>query len=307
MKAPSKAQDTRDPMFAEGTLGAFLVAGQSGWPTTFHAHIDDARIGVACSRVRIECQHCSCRNESAANRDLDKVRIALDISVERGGEEHLLHVEELFPSHILQVLHAPMDELAGARVRRTIADTLLDLDGENPVENLVTNFIAPMRLYEPLLNALVSPPERDSLATWLDAELPTLLFEEQGEIELEVGTQRVRLHISELAFKTGLRAQGEVKLIAKIDLHCNETGEQRGAWKSRATLMKPTTTWHTLPAPSASSKKRIEDLAREWRALLQENIAKRVEEGRTPIMLSDVAPELPLLHRLQEVLGHEAA
>lgn len=307
MKAPSTAQDTRDPMFAEGTLGAFLVAGQSGWPTTFQAKLDDAIIGVASSRIRLECQRCSCRNPNASNRDIDKVRIALDMRVERDNEEHLLHVEELFPAHILQVLHAPMDEHAGARVRRIITDTLLELDEESPVENLITNFIAPMRLYEPLLNALVPPPERDSLAFWLDEELPMLLFEDKEELHLEVGSQHVCIQISELLFKTGLRAQGEVKLIAKIDLHCNETGEQRGQWKSRATLMKPTQTWHSLPAPSATSKKRIEDLAAEWRDLLRANITRRVEAGQTPIMLSDVAPELPLLHKLQKILDNEAA
>ena len=67
----------------------------------------------------------------------------------------------LYPSHIMDVLEMPLDADAPERVRQTIEATLRDLDPKAPVKNLVENCIAPMRLYEPLLNALVTPASQE--------------------------------------------------------------------------------------------------------------------------------------------------
>ena len=289
--------------FRAGTLGAFLESGKSGWPSGYEARLDGAVISIASSALCFECQKCSCRI-AGAQKDVNKIRIIIDLKVERDGEEHILHVEELFPAHIMEVLEMTMDEDAPARVRRTIVDTLLKLHADLPIDNLLANCIAPMRLYEPLLNALLSPPTHDSMAQWLGQELPTLLFGD--DFAVEIGAHRVRLLGHKVALKEGFRERGEVKLTAEVAVECQDTEGMSGQWKSRATLFKPTTTLDELPAPDASSQERIHKMARRWREHLTANITRRIQEGRIPIMLSDVAPELPLLSEISETGPHAA-
>lgn len=299
MKQLANDQMVEPLEFAPGTLGAFLISGQTGWPTEYSTQLDGAVVGVNKSWIKSEHQCCS---RTTGERPAVKyVRIALELSVFRDGELQCLRVEEMFPGHIMDVLDSPLDEHAAARVRRSIVDTLVALDAEEPVENLLGNCIAPMRLYEPLLNALVQPPARDSLAEWVDQNMSGLLCNEDGElIEVEAHGCLVKVRAKELAINSGLRAQGEIKLVGHVEVVCPQTGQRRGEWKSRAVLMRPSMKLHNLPAPDEATFTMIQDLANSWRDDFVKNLTNKLSDGPRRFALADVVPELQLVEKIGE-------
>ncbi len=287
------SEQTTQPDFKEGTLGAFLLQGHSGWPHIYGAQLDGAFINVASSELRFECQHCT---KQSANSEVSYVRVCLDLMVERDGERHIRHVEELFPSFIMEVLSTPLDDDAAARVRRTISETLWALDEDSPVDNLLDNVIAPMRLYEPLLNALIAPPDENSLAAWLGQHLEHMICDDAQEktlAEVTVNGCHVRVRAREIAIQHNLRASGEVKVVGEVEVCCAQTGAKQGGWKSRASLMKPSMASRSLPTPQNLSKVQLDDITASWREELKQNISERLEHGKPgKIKLSEVLPEL---------------
>lgn len=294
--------------FAPGTVGDFLVRGkEQGWPETFGATLGDATVNVARSEVRFECQQCCdpTRRTSASSpvesgdataRAVSYVRIALDLVVEREGVQHMRHVEEMFPCFILNVLHMELDSEAARRVSETIEETLRALDASQPVSNLLHNMIAPMRLYEPLLNALLAPPQKDSLAAWLDEHIREMLCTCDGDtlVDITVNDCRVKLKARDVAIQNNLRASGEVKLHGEVEVCCARTGEKKGEWKSKAVLMKPSLLARSLPSPDASCKERLSLLTDSWRKRLEENLSEQLSGGPRRFRLSEVIPELAL-------------
>ncbi|MEM1349926.1 MAG: hypothetical protein AAGI01_15305, partial [Myxococcota bacterium] len=225
------------------------------------------------------------------------VRVALDVGVRYEGAEHTRHVEELFPGHVLDVLGTRLDEQAPARVRQVIRETLLKLDAEHPVENLLDNCIAPMRLYEPLLNSLLTPNPDGTMAQWMGEHLSGLLCDPEGTL---VGVNfdhfEVQVCALDVSVQNDLRASGEVKLVGDVRLKDRRTGQTRGKWKSRVTLMKPSLQWRELPAPSPQAREQLHEAVEAWRSELARNLVERLKRGAGPIMLRDVLPH----HSLDE-------
>ena len=288
------------PDFGPNTLGALLATGERGWPEAFSAEVDGARIGVASSSVRFERQSCL---HGAQGSTLSYVRVALDLVVEQGGERQIRHVEELFPCFVIEVLNGALDERAAERVRQAIASTLRELKGPNPVERFLACPISPMRLYEPILNALVAPPEGDSLAAWLGQHLQGVLCGEEDDTLVEVTVHGccVKVRAREVAMQHNLRASGELKLVGEVEVCCAETGAKRGAWKSRAVLMKPSLQARSLPQPS--SPQRYASLSDCWRRRLEENLTARLSQCVGRFRLSEVLPELAIDERDEVALS----
>lgn len=296
------SDQTTQPDFKEGTLGAFLVQGLSGWPQTFGAHLDGAFINVASSEIRFECQQCCTPRESSedSTHEVSYVRVSIDLLIDRDGERHIRHVEELFPCFIMEVLNVALDEDAAARVRRTITETLWALDEDEPVDNLLHNMIAPMRLYEPLLNALIAPPDQDSLAAWIGQHIEGMLCTDAQNktlAEVIVNGCRVRIRAREVAMQHNLRASGEVKLVGEVEVSCAHTGTKQSEWKSRAVLMKPSLIARSLPTPDLSCKERFDMLTSTWRERVEQNLSAHLATGNTRrFKLSEILPELALCH-----------
>lgn len=304
-KTTSLQPDALPPDFAPGTVGDFLVRGkEQGWPAQFGAQLGDATINVGRSEVRFECQQCcdpasqanvSGQGEPMTSRGVSYVRISLDLMVECEGVQHVRHVEEMFPCFILNVLHMELDVDAAQRVSDTIAQTLRELDASAPVSNLLNNMIAPMRLYEPLLNALLAPPQKDSLAAWLDEHIQEMLCPcDDTLVDITVNDCRIKLKARDVAIQNNLRASGEVKLHGQVEVCCARTGEKKGEWKSKAVLMKPSLLARTLPSPDDSCKERLSMLTDSWRRRLEENLCEQLSGGPRRFRLSEVMPELPL-------------
>lgn len=270
---------------------------EEGWPREFGTHLDGAYVGVARSELRFECQRCRTNAvlDATAGSDVSYVRVCLDLLVEQDGTQHIRHVEELFPCFIMEVLHMQLDEHVAARVRRTIMETLVSLNEEEPVENLLQNMIAPMRLYEPLLNALLAPPEQDSMAAWLDTHIKDFLCTQDDTLaEVTINGCHVRLKASDVAIQNNLRASGEVKVLGHVEVCCAQTGQKKGEWKSRAVLMPPSLRTRELPEPDESCQQRFQALTDVWRKRLEENLSEHLSDGVGRFRLSEVLPELPL-------------
>jgi len=285
------SSDVNDPLFPPDTLGALIRDGANGWTRDYSAALEGAVVYVARSSVNIERQRCAC----VGMEDKTYVRVALDIGISRDGVEHIRHVEELFPGHVLDVLRTPLDEQAPERVGQVIAATLLKLDEEHPVGNLLDNCIAPMRLYEPLLNSLLPPNQDGTMAQWMGEHLSGLLCDPEGTlVGVNFDQFEVQVCALDVTVQNDLRASGEVKLVGDVRLKDRRTGQTRGKWKSRVTLMKPSLQWRELPAPSEHTRAQLNEAIEAWRSELARNLVERLKRGAGPIMLRDVLPHRSL-------------
>lgn len=276
---------TDSDTFATGTMGALIQGGAGGWGEAYTAEVGGARVSVAASDLELVLQS-GCQDASCVSY----VRLKVDIGVERDGEHTRLHVEDLYPARALELLGAPLDEGAPARVREAIVETLVGLDAEDPVGNLVANCIAPMRLFEPVLNALVAPSPTGTMASWAAARFAELL---KGECAARAQTEvwRARVVAREVSVCTDLRSHGQVKLVGEVELEGVSEGSKGGCWKSRATLVAPSLEWRERPEPDEDA---VLEAIRAWRDELEDNLAARLARRGGPIMLSEIAPQLDL-------------
>ncbi len=276
---------TDSDTFTTGTMGALIRGGGEGWGEAYGVEIDGARVWVAASDLELVLQS-GCQDASCVNY----VRLKMDIGVERGGEVTTLHVEDLYPARALELLVAPLDEGAPARVRAAIVETMTVLDAGDPVGNLVSNCIAPMRLFEPVLNALVAPNPTGTMASWATARIAELLKEE-CKVCAQTAVWRASVVAREVSVCTDLRSHGQVKLVGEIELEGVSEGSTGGRWKSRATLVAPSLEWRERPEPDEDV---VLEAIRAWRDEFADNLAQRLARRGGPIMLSEVTPQLDL-------------
>ncbi len=289
-------QNHPTPDFAPGTLGRFLAQGDAGWPSEFTAEVGDATVRVGSSRLRIERQP-GCAQSPAG---CAKVRIALELVVEQGQERFSRPVEDLFPAQSLDALDALMDEQAPARVRAALHDVLVALCPEDPAGHLSHDPIAPMRLYEPVLEALAAPADQRSMAGWLRERLPQLLLGQGPVASARLGELEASVEAVELEVKGGLRARGEVKLMALVQLA--RGGQVCGSWRGRAVLMAPMARFERVEAPAPEEQAAMAGVIEEWREELSQRLASALASGCATIRPCQIMPERPLCGRLVRLL-----
>ncbi len=270
--------------FTSDSMGALIQRGSPGWGEDYWAEIDGARVGVAESSLTLELQ-AGCQDSSCVNY----VRLSVDIGVERGGELTLLHVEDLYPARALELLGASLDDQAPARVRDAIVATLTALDPVDPIGHLTRDCIAPMRLFEPLLNALVSPNPHNTMASWASDRFAALLEGEHLALA-QTDIWRASVIAREVCVCTDLRSHGQVKLVGEVSIE-GLAGSSSGSWKSRATLVPPSLSWRDRPAPNEED---VLAAIQAWRDELTDNLAARLARRGGPIMLSEITPQLEL-------------
>jgi hypothetical protein len=291
--------ETPIPDFEPSSVGSFLLFGERGWPAAFVARLGDAPVQISGSRLRLESQRCEGRCE-----DVRYVRIALDVRV--GGESgRELHIEDLFPARILDVLHTPLNPSAAERVRVAIEQTMLQMDPHSPACALVSNCLAPIRLYDPILDALIAPPPAQTLVSWIAEHLPRMLQGEDGEV-LSVETERcsTTLRAVEIGLQHSLRHWGELRMSALIETLCPDTRRCLGSNKVRVALLEPST---RLAGRAAPSPDQLPSLAREveqWRDELRERISEhmRSRPSSRRLDLTSLLPKRSLLDRLLSAL-----
>lgn len=287
--------ETPIPKFESSTVGSFLLFGEHGWPASFEVRLGEQPVQITGSKLRLESQRCEGRCE-----DVRYVRIALDVRV--GGEHgRELHVEDLFPARILEVLHTPLDPSAAQRVREAIVQTMLQIDPNEPACALVSNCLAPIRLYEPILDALVAPPQPQTLAGWIAANLPAMLQDEEG-LSMSVENERcvATLRAVELGVQHSLRSWGELRLTAQLETRCRSTDRCLGSTKARIALMAPGTRLNGRPAPRAEQLPALADAVRLWRAELAERVRAHIDAAPSArrVDLASLLPAPTLLDRL---------
>ena len=281
----TKLVRSAEGLFAPGTLGAFLLAGSSsqGWPAAFTLRLGQETLRVRRSALSLECQGCSSRSQEGA--DLYKLRVCLEFEVSLQGQLHVRHVEDLYPMSILEALHAALDlESAAARVQEASHLALRALDEDAPLEAFLASCIAPMRLYEPLLNALVPPAPSDSVGCWLHEHLRQVLLEAEGVLlRLRHEGRAIELQVQQLQVQRSLRTPNEVKLLGRVVAQDEHTGQLQGSWRQRCTLLAPSLRWDQRQVER--DPRAVERAIDAWRAHLRHSLERALAEGQCPSTL----------------------
>lgn len=282
-------------LFAPQTLGAFLVEGQRGWPKAFDITLGESAIRVSRSHVTMECQGCSDRSEEG--QDLYKIRLAISFEILDQGQLHHRQVEDLYPMSIMEALHSELDiEQAAARVRLAMAQALSQTQA--PFEELLSSCLGPMRLYEPLLNALVPPAPEHSVGGWLADHLKQVLLETEGVLfRLKHQGKALELQVQQLQVNRGLRCPNEVKLLGKLVAQDEQTGALEGAWRQRFTLLDASIKWDQRKLDRDDPK--ISGVLERWRQSVRQELERALEEGDTPDKLGKHLAEHSLAQPLE--------
>lgn len=291
--------ETPIPCFEPSTVGSFLLVGERGWPSAFAATLGGEPVQISGSRLRLESQRCAGRCE-----DVRYVRIALDVRV--GGDAgRELHIEDLFPARILDVLHTRLNPSAAERVRVAIEQTMLQIDPNSPAGALVSNCLAPIRLYEPILDALVAPPQPLTLAGWIAEHLPAMLHDEEGIALVVTSDQCVTtLRAVEIGLQHTLRHWGELRMSAQVETRCKNTDRCLSANKVRVALLEPSTQLNGRAAPTPDQIPALQAVVTEWRAELATRIVDHMSQrpNARRVDLSSLLPTPTLLERIINAL-----
>lgn len=294
-RAQSKIVRGAEGLFSPGTLGEFLVNGQRGWPSGFGVELSDGRVHVAKSHVTLECQGCSARSEQG--QDLYKIRVSLHFQIDKAGELHERHVEDLYPMSILEALHEAFD-IEGAMVRVDEAVKSC-LDGK--LDEFLGSCIGPMRLYEPLLNALVPPAPQDSVGGWLHEHLQQVLMEAEGVLlRLKHQGKAMELQVQQLQINRGLRCPNEVKLLGRLVAQDEATGEVEGSWRQRCTLLGSSLEWDKRKV-AQPQREQLQAALGQWRDELRRELEDALAHGETPAQLAKKLEEHGLAEPLSSV------
>lgn len=282
-------------LFAPQTLGAFLVDGQRGWPKAFDVQLGESVIRVSKSHITLECQGCSERSQEG--QDLYKLRLSIHFEILDQGQRHERHVEDLYPMSIMEALHSVLDvDQAAARVRQAIEQTLNQ--SQTPIETLLSSCLGPMRLYEPLLNALVPPAPEHSVGGWLTEHLKQVLLEAEGVLfRLKHQGKALELQVQQLQVNRGLRCPNEVKLLGKLVAQDEQTGALEGAWRQRFTLLDASLKWDQRKLERDDQE--ISGVLERWRQSVRQELERALEEGDTPDKLGKHLAEHSLAQPLE--------
>lgn len=284
MTRPAMTTPLLESLFHPGTLGAFLSQSAQGWPEAFGAQVGSARVRVSRSEVKIERQH---RSERCGGGILTYVRISLEMTIARQGcEDEVRRVEEMFSGDHLDLLDLPLDDGAPGRVARGLAEAIRALDPETPIDRLLADCLAPMKLFEPLLDALLPELPPGCLGRDLNTTLHRLLEARDGELWRSAidADHEARLVVVRPRAYDGFRYHGQVRGRACIELRCRHTDKRLGLWKTDTPVLKPDTHAHLLPHHGQLSDT-IEASLASWGDELRRTLGEAVcgcEGGEAP-------------------------
>ena len=241
---------------------------------------------VVSSGIRVHKQCCATSTE-----DIDKLCIWLDFELDGCGPTRPFHIEDLFAMSSIEVLQEDVADNAPQRVSEAIGAALAAQTATMSLEMLASTCMLPMRMYEPVLDALLSPVDEDTLAAFVQRALPTML-ENQGEpfLEYQRDGHRVDVRITECRVQHGLRTPNALKIITQISWSVEGDTSRQGCWRSREFLFDPTPTLTQRPALTQD-----ECSARicQWRARLRQALEQTTIGGFAPIRLKQLLARAP--------------
>lgn len=271
-------------VFGPKSIGRFLVDGT--WTPAFAFSNDRLSMRVVSSGIRVHQQCCA-----DAKEDIQKLCIWLDFELKGCGKPKPFHIEDLFPMSSVEVLQEDLAPDAAQRVAHAIGDALAKQLALMPLEVLASTCMLPMRMYEPILDALLSPVHDDTLAAFVQRALPTML-ENQGEpfLKYERDGHVVNVRITECRVQHGLRTPNALKILTQISWSVEGDLDRQGCWRSRGFLFDPTPALMQRPAPTND-----ECLARlgQWRARLRRVLEQTTISGFAPIRLKQLLAGAP--------------
>lgn len=241
---------------------------------------------VVSSGIRVHEQCCA-----SAGEDIQKLCIWLDFELKGCGSPRPFHIEDLFAMSSIEVLQEDLAANAAQRVTQAIGSALAQQLASMPLEILVSTCMMPMRMYEPILDALLSPVNEDTLAAFVQRALPMML-ENHGEpfLKYERDGHIVDVQITECRVQHGLRTPNALKILTQISWSVEGDLTRQGCWRSRGFLFDPTPDLMQRPAPTQD-----ECVARlgQWRNRLRHVLEQVTVGGFAPICLKQLLARAP--------------
>lgn len=282
--ANQQSTQCMDGIFPKDSIGQFLSAGV--WPEQASVSVNGVVIKVVGSHLCLKWQ-----KQPSSPHPIGKIRIGLDLVFEVDDQAHDFHLEDLFSISTMEVLkeHYSQDEAMG-RVIDAIKEAIVQMP--IPIEMAMGNCLMPMRLYEPILDALLPPTKDDSMANFLQRTLPALLLNEGVPfVTFEDDEHIINITFVECQNRHSFRNPNAIKLICTISWAQKHSDNADGLWKSKGILLADAHHLSHEPAPNQATHQQA---LNQWRQMLRAQIQHHIANGFAPLRIKQLLEHAPL-------------